>query len=377
MNLYEHQGKELLRRHGIPVQAGLLAATPGEAASATIELGCPVVLKAQVRSGGRGKAGGVRIIEHPDSAEQQAAEVLELTIGGERVERLLVEPAAAIAREYYLSASIDRSSGQSLLMFAGEGGVEIEELAASRPEVIARVHVDPLEGFQPHHARELLAGLDATAATQDLAAIVAQLYRCFVESDATLCEINPLAVADGVLLALDAKVTIDDSALYRQPELAALASPPSDETLEGFAAQQGVTYVKLDGSVGIFGNGAGLTMATVDVVTVAGGSPASFCDLGGGGSAAGVVAALEVAARDPQVRSLLFNIFGGITRCDEVARGILEAIEQLELARPFVVRLEGTNAEEGRRILSEARRPELEVESTMLAAARRAVELAT
>lgn len=376
MNLYEHQGKELLRRHGIPVQAGLLAATPGEAASATIELGCPVVLKAQVRSGGRGKAGGVRLIERPDSAEEQAAEVLGLTIGGERVERLLVEPAAAIAREYYLSASIDRSSGQSLLMFAGEGGVEIEELAASRPEVIARVHVDPLEGFQPHHARQLLAGLDATAATHDLAAIVARLYRCFVESDATLCEINPLAVADGVLLALDAKVTIDDSALYRQPELAALASPASDETLEGFAAQQGVTYVKLDGSVGIFGNGAGLTMATVDVVTVAGGSPASFCDLGGGGSAAGVVAALEVAARDPQVRSLFFNIFGGITRCDEVARGILEAVDQLELARPFVVRLEGTNAEEGRRILSEARRPELEVESTMLAAARRAVELA-
>jgi succinyl-CoA synthetase beta subunit len=378
VDLYEHQGKELLRAYGIPVPEGILAGSAEEAAAAAAAIGGRVVIKAQVLSGGRGKAGGVRIALDADSARREAADVLGLVIGGEQVSRVWVEPACEIVREYYLSTSIDRGAGRALLMFTTAGGVEIEEVAAARPEALARVHVDPLEGLEAHHLVELLAQLDDPAEQSAVAAIVERLYRCFVESDASLCEVNPLVIdGTGAVVALDAKVTLDDSALYRHPDLAALAPPPSPDTLEGFAAAQGVTYVKLDGTVGIFGNGAGLTMSTVDVVAVAGGSPASFCDLGGGGSASGVVAALEVVARDPQVRSVLFNIFGGITRCDEVARGILAALDQLTLELPFVVRLEGTNADEGRRILAAARRPNLEVEATMMAAAERAVELAT
>ena len=273
--------------------------------------------------------------------------------------------------------ALDRGAGQALLMFTTEGGVEIEQVAAENPATLARVHVDPLEGYGAHHARELLTGVADDAERDQIARVAESLYRCFVECDATLCEINPLIVTpDGVVRALDAKVTIDDSALFRHPDLAQLRDLSAGDPLEAFARERGVIYVKLDGSVGILGNGAGLSMATVDVVVVAGGRPANFCDLGGGGSAAGVVSALEVIARDPQVRSILFNIFGGITRCDEVARGILTALDQTALAVPIVVRLDGTNAEEGRNILAEAARPGLHVEPTMLAAARRAVELA-
>jgi succinyl-CoA synthetase beta subunit len=262
-------------------------------------------------------------------------------------------------------------------MFTTEGGIEIELVARERPHALARVHVDPLESLEPHHARELLTRLPEPRERAAITPIVESLYRCFSESDATLCEINPLVVTtEGGVLALDAKVTIDDSALFRHPELAGLAPASPADSLEGHAAEKGVTYVKLDGTVGILGNGAGLSMSTVDVVVVAGGAPANFCDLGGGGSAAGVVASLEVISRDPQVRSILFNIFGGITRCDEVARGILIAIDELGLTLPIVARLDGTNAEEGRRILTQAARPNLDVELTMLAAARRAVELA-
>jgi succinyl-CoA synthetase beta subunit len=377
VDLYEHQGKELLARHGIPVSPGFVALSAEEARRAAATLGGPVVVKAQVLTGGRGKAGGVKLAAGPDEAFAHAGEILGLEIRGHRVERLWIESASEIAREYYLSVALDRGAAQALLMFTTEGGVEIEQVAAENPAALARVHVDPLEGYGAHHARELLTGVADDGEREQIVRVAESLYRCFVECDATLCEINPLIVTpDGVVRALDAKVTIDDSALFRHPDLAELRDLSAGDPLEAFARERGVISVKLDGSVGILGNGAGLSMATVDVVVVAGGRPANFCDLGGGGSAAGVVSALEVIARDPQVRSILFNIFGGITRCDEVARGILTALETAGLAVPIVVRLDGTNAEEGRSILAEAARPGLHVEPTMLAAARRAVELA-
>ncbi len=377
MDLYEHQGKELLARFGIPVSPGRLAFTADEARAAAEELGGPVVVKAQVLTGGRGKAGGVKLADGPGEAGERAAEILGLDIRGHVVGRLWIESASDIAREYYLSVTLDRGAGQALLMFTTQGGVEIEEVTAESPDVLARVHVDPLEGLEPHHARELLAGVADPGERAQIEAIMASLYRCFVECDATLCEINPLIVTPaGEVRALDAKVTIDDSALFRHPDLAEWRDVSAADPLEAFARERGVIYVKLDGSVGILGNGAGLSMSTVDVVVVAGGQPANFCDLGGGGSAEGVVAALEVIARDPQVRSILFNIFGGITRCDEVARGILTALDRIDLTVPIVVRLDGTNAAEGRQILTDAGRDGVHVEPTMLAAAERAVELA-
>ena len=377
MDLYEHQGKELLTRFGIPVSRGRLAFSSEEAKQAAAELGGQVVVKAQVLTGGRGKAGGVKLAAGPDEAEAHARDILGLDIRGHVVKRLWIEAASDIEREYYLSVALDRGEGKALLMFTTEGGVEIEQVAAENPEALVRVHVDPLEGYEPHHARELLSRVVNTSEREQIDGIVDKLYRCFVECDATLCEITPLIVTSlGVVRALDAKVTIDESALFRHPDLGELRDTAAADPLEAFARERGVIYVKLDGTVGILGNGAGLSMATVDVVVVAGGRPANFCDLGGGGNAAGVVAALEVIARDQQVRSILFNIFGGITRGDEVARGILQALDSIELSVPIVVRLDGTNAEHGRRILTEAGKPNLHVEPTMLAAAQRAVELA-
>ena len=377
MDLYEHEGKELFARFGIPVSEGRVATTPDEARVAAAELGGEVVVKAQVLTGGRGKAGGVKLASGPDEADALARDILGLDIRGHVVRRLWIEQASDITREYYLSVTLDRGVGRTLLMFTTEGGVEIEQVAAENPDALVRVHVDPLEGLEPHHIRELTAGVADEGERAQIARIVEALYRCYVESDATLCEINPLIVSpDGTVRALDAKVTIDDSALPRHPDLAKLRETWAADPLEAFARERDVIYVKLDGSVGILGNGAGLSMSTVDVVVVAGGKPANFCDLGGGGSAEGVVAALEVISRDPQVRSILFNIFGGITRCDEVARGILAALEQIELSVPIVVRLDGTNAEEGRRILADAGNPAVHVSPTMLEAAKLAVELA-
>jgi len=324
-----------------------------------------------VLTGGRGKAGGVKLADDPADAERKAAGILGLDIRGHVVGKVWVERSSEIAAEHYLSVTLDRGAKRPLLMFTKEGGVEIEQVAEEHPDALARVHVDPLTGYTEAIGLELV-GDDA----QTLA-IVEKLYRCFDECDATLCEINPLIVTPtGVVHALDAKVTIDDSALFRHPDIAEWRDTSAADPLEAFAREKGVTYVKLDGSVGILGNGAGLSMSTVDVVVVAGGSPANFCDLGGGGSAEGVVDALEVIARDAQVRSILFNIFGGITRCDEVARGILTALDRVEISVPLVVRLDGTNAAEGRQILLDAAPPNLYVEPTMLDAARRAVELA-
>jgi len=377
MDLFEHEGKELFARFGIPVSEGRVATTPDEARAAAEELGGPVVVKAQVLTGGRGKAGGVKLATSPDEADALARDILGLDIRGHVVRRLWLEQASDIAREYYLSVTLDRGAGRTLLMFTTEGGVEIEQVAAESPDALVRVHVDPLEGLEPHHLRELTAGVADEGERAQIERIAEALYDCYVESDATLCEINPLIVTpDGTVRALDAKVTIDDSALPRHPDLAMLRDTWAADPLEAFARERDVIYVKLDGSVGILGNGAGLSMSTVDVVVVAGGKPANFCDLGGGGSAEGVVAALEVISRDPQVRSILFNIFGGITRCDEVARGILTALDQIELSVPIVVRLDGTNAEEGRKILADAGNPAVHVSPTMLEAAQLAVELA-
>lgn len=379
MDLYEYQGKELFRRFGIPVSDGRLAVSPQEARAAAAELGGPVVVKAQVLTGGRGKAGGVKLAQSPDEAEARARDILGLDIRGHVVHRLWIEKASDIAKEYYLSLTFDRGAKKPLFMLTTQGGVDIEEVAANSPDALARLHVDPLEGFQPYQARRLVygAGIDDPGEQKQMLAIVERLYAAFVGCDAMLCEINPLIVApDGTVKALDSKFTVDDNALYRHADIAEmrdLSAVPEEERL---AREKGVTYVKLDGDVGILGNGAGLTMSTVDVVSFVGGSPANFCDLGGGGDAQGVVDALEVVTSDPQVKAIFFNIFGGITRCDEVARGILQALSQLSLDYPMVVRLDGTNAEEGRRLLAEAAPPNVHVEPTMLDAARRAVELA-
>jgi succinyl-CoA synthetase beta subunit len=379
VDLYEYQGKELFRRFGIPVSEGRVASTPEEARAAAEELGGQVVVKAQVLTGGRGKAGGIKLAEGPDEAEQHAQAILGMDIRGHVVRRLWVEKASDIAKEYYLSVTFDRGDKQALFMFTKEGGIDIEEIAAERPEALARLHVDPLEGFQPYQARRLVydAGIDDAGEQKQILTIVGRLYEAFVGSDATLCEINPLIVTpDGEVKALDSKFTIDDNALYKHPDVAEMRDPEAYPPEERAAREKNVTYVKLDGEVGILGNGAGLVMSTLDVIALAGGRPANFCDLGGGGDAQGVVDALEVITADPQVKSILFNIFGGITRCDEVARGILQALERIEIDEPIVVRFDGTNAEEARRLIAEAGSDTLHVEPTMLDAAKRAVELA-
>jgi len=379
VDLYEYQGKQLFARFGIPVSEGRLATTPDEARAVAEELGGPVVVKAQVLTGGRGKAGGIKLAEDASDAEAKAREILGLDIRGHVVQKLWVERSSDIAKEYYLSITFDRGAKKLLYMLTTEGGVEIEQVAAETPAALARLHADPLEGFQPYQARRLIygAGIDDPNEQQQILAIVEKLHRCFVESDAMLCEINPLIVTpEGEVRALDSKFTVDDSALFRHPDIAEMRDVEAADPQERFAREKGVTYVKLDGDVGILGNGAGLSMSTVDVVVVAGGRPANFCDLGGGGDAQGVVDALEVITSDRQVRSIFFNIFGGITRGDEVARGLLAALDQMQIDLPIVVRLDGTNAEEGRRLLADAAPANLHVEPTMLEAAQRAVELA-
>jgi succinyl-CoA synthetase beta subunit len=379
MDLYEYQGKELFRRFGIPVSDGRLATSAEEARTAAQELGGQVVVKAQVLTGGRGKAGGIKLADGPGEAEAHAEAILGMDINGHVVRKLWIEAASEIAAEYYLSLTFDRGEKKALFMFTKEGGIDIEEVAAERPEALARLHVDPLEGFQPYQARRLIydAGIEDENQQKQIAKIAEQLYAAFVGSDAMLCEINPMVVTpDGQVKALDSKFTVDDNALYRHPDVAEMRDLEAYPPEERAAREKDVTYVKLDGEVGVLGNGAGLVMSTLDVVALAGGRPANFCDLGGGGDAEGVVDALEIISADPQVRSILFNIFGGITRCDEVARGILQALGRLTIGDPIVVRLDGTNAEEGRALLQEAAPPNLHVEPTMLDAATRAVELA-
>jgi succinyl-CoA synthetase beta subunit len=379
VDLYEYQGKELFRRVGIPVGDGRLATTPGEARQAAEVLGGPVVVKAQVLTGGRGKAGGVKLAQNAHEAEEHAKNIIGLDIKGHVVKRLWIEQASDIAKEYYLSLTFDRGVKKPLFMFTTQGGIEIEQVAAEIPEALVKLHIDPLEGFHPWQARRLVYGAGVTDPSEQkqIAKIIGQLYDAFIRFDAMLCEVNPLIVTpDGIVKALDSKFTVDDNALYRHPEIAEMRDEDAADPLEALARAKHVTYVKLDGEVGVCGNGAGLTMSTVDVVTFAGGRPANFCDLGGGGDAQGVVDALSVITQDPQVKAVFFNIFGGITRCDEVARGILQALDEMQFQLPMVVRLDGTNAEEGRRILADAAPPNLHVSPTMLEAAKRAVELA-
>jgi succinyl-CoA synthetase beta subunit len=379
MDLYEYQGKQLFARFGIPVSEGRLAATPAEARSAAEELGGPVVVKAQVLTGGRGKAGGIKLAASPEDAASEADGILGMDIRGHVVHQVWIEKASDIAKEYYLSVTFDRGEKRPLFMLTTEGGVDIEEVAESSPEALAKLHIDPLVGFQPYQARWLCftAGVDDPDEQKQVIAIVGRLYEAFVGADAMLCEVNPLIVTPaGEVKALDSKFTVDDNALHRHPDIAEMRDVEAGDPQERLAREKGVTYVKLDGEIGILGNGAGLVMSTLDVIAQVGGRPANFCDLGGGGDAEGVVEALEVITADPQVNGILFNIFGGITRGDEVARGILEALERMTIDLPIVVRLDGTNAEEGRAMLADAAPPNLHVEETMLSAAERVVELA-
>jgi succinyl-CoA synthetase beta subunit len=377
VDLYEYQGKQLFARYGIPVSEGIIAATPAEARAAAEQLAAPVVVKAQVLAGGRGKAGGIKLAADPAEAEQHAGAILGMDIRGHTVHRVWVERSSEIATEYYFSITFDRGTKRPLFMLTTEGGVDIEEVAARTPERLARLHVDPLVGFQPFHARRLCfdAGLPQEHMRQ-AGDIMAAAYRAFVETDAMLVEINPLIVTpDGELRALDSKYTVDDNALFRHPDIAEMRDLDALPPEERMARERGVTYVKLAGDVGILGNGAGLVMSTLDVVAGAGGKPANFLDVGGGAQADEIVTAMEVLLSDPDVRAVLFNVFGGITRCDEVARGILAALERLDVNVPMVVRLDGTNDVEGRRLLAEAAPANVHVEETMLGAAERVVEL--
>ncbi|MBJ7456250.1 MAG: ADP-forming succinate--CoA ligase subunit beta [Thermoleophilia bacterium] len=378
MDLYEYQGKQLFATQGIPVPAGEVAVTPEEARAAAERIGGKVVVKAQVQVGGRGKAGGIKVAENPDEAEAHARAILGMDIKGHVVHQVWIEAASDIEREYYASITFDRGEKKPLVMLSAAGGIDIEEVAATRPEELARLHVDPLTGFQAHHGRWLAyhANIDAVA-IRDVVSVLERLYAGFISLDAMLMEINPLILTtDGRVIALDAKVTIDGNSVGRHPEMASFQESGAEDPQERMARERGVTYVKLDGDVGILGNGAGLVMSTLDVVALAGGRPANFLDAGGGSKADDVVTALEVLLSDDKVKSLLVNIFGGITRCDEVAEGLLTALERLGATLPIVVRLDGTNEEEGRKIIADRAPSNVVVEKTMLSAARRAVELA-
>jgi succinyl-CoA synthetase beta subunit len=378
MDLFEYQGKEVLRKFEVPVPEGRVATTPDEAAAAARGLGGKVVVKAQVQVGGRGKAGGIKLADSPEQAREVAGQILGMDIKGHTVERVLVERAGDIRSEYYCSFLVDRTNRNFLGMMSAEGGVDIEEVAATNPDAIARVHIDPLAGFSHFHARRLVFGANIDAeARKDAIAILPKLYKAFVGLDASLVEINPLILnGEGRVVALDAKVTIDDSAAFRLPffdELKAAHPVPEQERV---AKERGLNFIQLDGDVGIIGNGAGLVMSTLDVVKDAGGDAANFLDVGGGAGADLLSAALEVITSNENVKSVLINIFGGITRCDLVAEGVLDALGRLDVKVPIVVRLDGTNAEQGRKMLADAPHPRLVTADTMLGAARKAVELA-
>ena len=378
MDLLEYQGKQLFARHGIPVPSGKPASTVGEAVAAADEIGYPCVVKAQVLIGGRGKAGGVKLAKDRAEAERYASDILGMDIKGFTVHEVWIEAASDIAAEYYASIVFDRAAKAPLVMLSTKGGMDIEAVAEETPEALVRLHVDPLLGFQDFHGRRLAfeAGVDADV-VRPVGALLAKLYDAFVAEEAMLVEVNPLIVTgDRDVRALDAKVTLDGNALYRHADNAALRNPSQEDEQEQMAHERGLTYVKLDGDIGILGNGAGLVMSTLDVVAQAGGAPANFLDAGGGSKADAIVSAVEVILSDPKVKAVLFNIFGGITRCDEVARGLIEAFAQISPQVPFVVRLDGTNDQEGRQLLAEADLPNVHTESTMDAAAHRVVELA-
>ncbi len=390
MDLYEYQARDLFEAHGVPVLRGITATTPDEAKSAAAELGTSVVVvKAQVKTGGRGKAGGVKLAESPDEAATRAEEILGLDIKGHVVKKLMIAEGADIAEEYYFSILLDRAERQYLAMCSKEGGVDIETLAVERPEALARVAVDPIVGIDEAKADEIVeqAGFDAETGAK-IAPVLIKLYEVYTAQDATLVEVNPMVkTGAGDIIALDGKVTLDENASFRHPDHAALVDDSATDPLEVKAKEKDLNYVKLDGDVGIIGNGAGLVMSTLDVVAYAGAElpgapkPANFLDIGGGASAEVMANGLEIILSDEQVKSVFVNVFGGITACDAVAGGIVQAFEVLksrgdEVTKPLVVRLDGNNAEEGRRILTDAQLPKLEQVDTMDGAARRAAELA-
>ena len=378
MDLLEYKGKQVLARYDVPLFPGRPATTVDQAVDAAEEIGLPVVIKAQVKIGGRGKAGGIKLADTSDEVREHATNILGMDIRGHVVRELWIQQATDIASEYYAAIVFDRSAKAPLVMLSTQGGMEIEQVAAEHPDALATLHIDPLVGFHPFHGRRLAyeAGVEADVVRQ-VGDMLATLYEVFCKEDATLVEINPLVVTpDRKVVALDAKVTLDDNAMFRHPENATLDDTSQADPQESMAKQRGLTYVKLDGDIGIFGNGAGLVMSTLDVVAHAGGAPANFLDAGGGAKAEAIVASVEVILSNPNVKAVLFNVFGGITRCDEVARGLIEAYGILRPTVPFVVRLDGTNDVEARQLLADAKLPNVFAEATMDGAAARVVALA-
>ncbi|NNN03118.1 MAG: ADP-forming succinate--CoA ligase subunit beta [Acidimicrobiaceae bacterium] len=378
MDLFEYQGKQYFARFGIAVSPGDVADTVEEALAVAERVGYPVVVKAQVKVGGRGKAGGVKLANDADEVRLHAGNILGLDIKGHVVKRLWVERASDIAKEYYASFTLDRPNKVHLGMLSAEGGVEIEHVAEENPEAIAFLSIDPVTGLDLATARRWVAEANLDEAARSQAAdLLVQLYACYTEGDCDLAEINPLILTpEGTVHALDAKVTLDDNAAYRHPEWEEYRATETEDPREKLAKEKGLNYIGLDGTVGIIANGAGLAMSTLDVVNQVGGSAANFLDIGGGANADVMAAALEVINSDPKVKSIFVNIFGGITRVDEVARGVLDALARVEITSPIVLRLDGTNAVEGRAILADHLSDTLITEPTMLDAARRAVGLA-
>ncbi|MCC6755095.1 MAG: ADP-forming succinate--CoA ligase subunit beta [Solirubrobacterales bacterium] len=384
MDLLEYQGKELFARHGLPVPKGFHAASAQAAASAAESLGFPVAVKAQVLIGGRGKAGGIKIATDSAEAHEYAGEIIGMDIVGPhgegpyRVHELWVEAGSEIEAEFYASVILDRSAKKLRVMLSRMGGMDVEAIAASDPDALVKQHVDPVNGLGESEAAEIAARAEIPEDSREqVASLLVKLVEVARAEDATLIEVNPLIVnSDGEVILLDAKVTIDGNALFRHPELDDLPESADQDPQEAMAKEKGLTYVSLDGNIGILGNGAGLCMSTLDVVAQAGGRPANFLDAGGGSKAEAIIDALEVITSNSEVTAILFNIFGGITRCDEVARGIIEATGKIGLELPLVVRLDGTNSEEGLALLAEAGLDNLHHEATMLGAAKKVVELA-
>ncbi len=375
MKLHEYQSKSLFAQHGIPIPKGEAATTPEDARRIARELGGRVVVKAQVLVGGRGQAGGIRLARDPDEAERIAAEVLSMEIKGLPVRRVLVDEAADIATEIYLGVVIDRAQRRAVMMASSAGGMDIEEVARDTPERIVRMAIDPFLGLRDYQAQQVAAGIGLDRdLVRDFVTIARGLYQCFLDFDGSLAEINPLVVTGAKkLVALDGKIVLDANALFRHPDLVAMRDVSEEAPSEAEARQRGLSYIQLDGEIGCMVNGAGLAMATMDLIKLFGGSPANFLDIGGGAQSDKVAAALRIILADPNVKAVLFNIFGGIARCDEVARGIVAALRDVNPAVPMVARLVGTNEEEGRRILAEAR---METAITLVEGIKKAVTLA-
>lgn len=381
MNLHEYQSKFRFAEFGIPIPRGKTASTAQEAYEIARELGCPVVVKSQVLVGGRGKAGGIKVARTPEQAEEYANQILGMKIKGLTVRKVLIDPASNIRQEIYLGVTNDRAAGRPVIMASSEGGVEIEQVAREKPEAIIREQIDPFLGLLDYQTRNLASGINLPYEHwRAFSRIATSLYKCYVASDAVLAEINPLVITEeNQLIALDGKMIIDDNALYRQPQLAEMRDTDAEPKEETEARLAGISYVKLNGQIGCMVNGAGLAMTTMDMTKLYGGEeigPANFLDIGGGAQATKVAAALRIILSDPNVKSVLFNIFGGITRGDEVARGILEALNEVPTKLPMVIRLVGTNAEEGRAIIDNANIPNLTSAATLTDAAKKAVEYA-